>query len=266
MAAYRYRNPEPVLVDVGAHRGSFSRRFAQKGWRILAFEPEHKNFDELRGNLNGFPNVDCFRKAVSEISGEMVPFYVSDVHPGIHSLKAFHETHELGYEVETVSLNDILQDLKLYSVTLLKIDIEGADFLALKGFDVKTYSPEMIMVEFMDERSVAHYDYDHHDVVAYMKEQGYIAFVSEWAPIEEYGRGGVIPTNHVWLQCVPYPLDHEPAWGNLLFVPVRDRQKFIRSFDQWLRRFKWECKFNWVLRQILRIPGVKSANDFMRDR
>ncbi|NEQ09521.1 MAG: FkbM family methyltransferase [Moorea sp. SIO4E2] len=254
---YGFRSTQPLLVDVGAHHGSISATFARKGWQVIAFEPEEKNRAAFERNLAGFDHVSCIPKAVSNITRNKVPFYVSKEHYGIHSIKPFHETHELAYEVETIRLDDVLLDLNISSVTFLKIDIEGADFLALKGFDIDKYHPELIMIEFMDERSLANFGYTHHDVVTYMKERGYTTFVSEWEPIKEYGREGIFSEPHVWIQCTPYPLDHKPAWGNLIFVPDGDKDKFVGALQLFLRKLKQAEITASIRNQIKKIPGFK---------
>ena len=246
------------MIDVGSHQGTFSKLFAEKGWRVIAFEPEHKNRAAFEQNLAGFENVICIPKAVSDIHEEKVPFYVSEEHYGIHTLKPFHRTHKLAYTVETVRLDDVLKDLQVPEVTFLKVDIEGADFLAIKRFDFKEYQPELVMVEFMDDRSLPNFGYTHHDVVNYMKEQGYTAFISEWAPIKEYAREGIETEPHIWLRCVPYPLDHEPAWGDLIFVPDSDRKKFLKTLQAYLNRMRTEYTTNQIKKQVTKIPGAKA--------
>jgi hypothetical protein len=203
-----------------------------------------------------FPNVTCYDKAVTEESGNIVPFFVSEEHYGIHTLKPFHESHVCKYEVETVNLDEILEKHEIDCVTLLKVDIEGADFLALKGFDVKRYKPEIVMVEFMDERSSVNFGYTHHDVVKFMSERGYYTFVSEWAPIQEYGREGKVGVEHKWLQCVPYPLDHQPSWGNLIFVPVADVIKFTKTLNGYFVHMKIRSLLKISKNLIKRIPGA----------
>jgi FkbM family methyltransferase len=258
LAKYRFKSTQPVLIDVGAHHGGFSRIFAEKGWRVIAFEPEQKNQAVFEQNLAGFKNVTCIPKAVSDNTQDKVPFYVSEEHYGIHALKPFHGTHKLAYTVETLRLDEVLKDLQVPEVTLLKVDTEGADFLAIKGFDFKEYRPELIMVEFMDDRSSPNFGYTHHDMVNYLKEQGYTAFVSEWAPIQEYAREGIATEPHIWLRCVPYPLDHEPAWGNLIFVPDSDREKFSKTLQAYLNNMRTEYTTNQIKKQVAKIPGAKA--------
>ncbi|MFH0839999.1 MAG: FkbM family methyltransferase [Candidatus Omnitrophota bacterium] len=234
IATYKFNSNEPFLVDVGAHNGRVTRIFAEKGWGILAFEPERKMYATLKHNLAGFKNVTCISKAVSDANAK-VSFYVSAIHWGIHSFKPFDKTHKLAYEVETVTLKDVLKELNIKTVTFLKIDIEGADFLALKGFDFTKYHPELIIAEFLDERSRPHFGYTHHDMAAYMNKQGYATFVSDWAPPIEYSREGFPRPYRKWLRCVSYPLDYEPTWGNLIFVPKCDKDKFNATVGAYLK-------------------------------
>ena len=127
-------------------------------------------------------------------------------------------------------MKDVLKELAIKNVTLLKIDVEGEDFVALKGFDFDKYHPNMVMVEFFDERTKD--KHTHHDIVDYMKERGYSAYVSETVS-NEYSREDYIPPRK-WLGVLPYPVK-DPKQGNLIFVPNEDKEKF----DSVLGKFKF---------------------------
>jgi FkbM family methyltransferase len=243
-----------TLVDVGAQAGGFAQPFAKRGWRVIALEPEPSNYQELSERFKNFPNVTCIAKAVSQNSEQGVPFYVSSEHWGIHSLKPFHPTHQSRLTVDTVRLSAILTEMQVDWVTVLKIDIEGADFLALQSFDFKKMQPEVVMCEFMDERSQKNFGYTHHDMVVYMDNWGYFTFVSEWAPIVEYGRRGM-PVSHRFLQCVPYPLDHEPAWGNLFFVPRGRAAEFRGVLSSYLGDLELSRKMAGLRSLMGKLPG-----------
>ena len=225
--------PQPILVDVGAHIGFVSKAFAKQGWRIVAFEPEPSNHRELTKNLQQFKNITIINKAVADRADKSVTFYVSREHWGIHSLKAFHETHQ-PITVEAVRLDETLQNLEVNRVSLLKVDTEGADLWVLQSCDFNRVRPELVMCEFGDGRSQSYFDYNHHDVVTHMKPFGYRAYVSEWKTSGRgYARKGQKESPHQFLGCNPYPLDHEPAWGNLIFV----RQDRIGDFDRLLANY-----------------------------
>ncbi len=229
-----------TLVDVGSHVGGFAKPFAKRGWRVIAFEPEPTNYKELCVTFKDYSNITCISKAISDKSEHDISFYVSSDHWGIHSLKPFHKTHNLSVNVDAVRLDEELDNIRVDHVTLLKIDTEGADFLALKSFDFNRFQPEVIMCEFMDQRSKEHFGYTHHDMASYMDGFGYQTFVSEWAPIKEYARKGR-PVSHTFLQCAPYPLNHDSSWGNLIFVPkirVTQFERILSNYLKELRRYR----------------------------
>ena len=227
-------NRKNTVVDVGAHTGFFAKPFAKRGWQVIAFEPEPNNYKEFCCNLQSFPDVVCIKKAVFDTSADRVPFYVSSEHWGIHSLKPFHSTHRLEGTVETVRLDEVLAQSQIDHVTILKIDIEGADFMALRSFDFSRFQPEVVICEYMDERSEPNFGFTHHDMAAYMAHLGYVTFVSEYAPIVEYGRKGIATAPHKFLRCERYPLDSNPAWGNLIFVPQAQAEQFEQTLSAYL--------------------------------
>lgn len=230
---------QQILVDVGAHEGGVTSVFAGKGWRVIAFEPEVNNRAVFLEKHKQNPNVICIPKAVTDHSGDMIPFYTSEKHYGIHSIKPFHDTHiPASYEVETITLKDALKDLAISQIGFLKVDTEGADFLALKGFDWDRFKPAIVMVEFMDDRSLKNFSYTHHDMAKFMESKGYACFVSEWEPIKKFGIKGESGEPHKWIQCVPYPLNHVPSWGNLIFVPKEDDSKFKLALKKYLVSLK----------------------------
>lgn len=210
---FPYSHPEKRLVDVGAHVGGFARYFVEMGWQAICIEPETQNFNELRQRFGEHPRVKLHKTAVGSEKGEF-PFYTSAEHWGIHSLQPWHPTHKPAGFVKVTLLAYLVYE----PVSLLKVDVEGAELPALQGYDFKKFAPELAFVEFCDERTDKHFVYSHHDIVEYMAGYGYSAYVSEWAAVKEYGRKGQL-SERKHIGYFPYPLDHDPAWGNLIFVP-----------------------------------------------
>ena len=210
---YPYQHKPRLLVDVGAHVGGFASHFVSAGWKAICIEPEQNNWNELAAKYGTSPRVQLHKVAVGE-KRDKVPFYTSSEHWGIHSMQPWHETHKQSGLVDVTLLAYIVHE----PVSLLRLNIEGSELPALKGYNMKLWAPEMALVEFYDSRTTKHFGYDHHDIVSYMQHFGYIAWVSEWAEVEEYSRKGekTIPHKHIGIG--KYPLDHAPAWGNLIFV------------------------------------------------
>lgn len=66
-----------------------------------------------------------------------------------------------------------------------------------------------------------------------MKEDT-LHIVSVLAPIKEYRCEGGMGVGYKWLQCSSYPINHEPSWGNLIFVPATDVAKFTRTLNRYV--------------------------------
>lgn len=232
-ARYRFRQPGP-FIDVGANYGAFFAAFARRGVEVVAFEPHPELFAFLQRKYQHQHHVKIVQRAISDTPG-VLPFYTSAEHPGIHSLAAFHPTHQATVEVEVSSLDLELSRVGVQAIAALKIDTEGADLLALKGCDFAERRPELVMVEFMDARSREYFGYTHHDMAALMGRNGYETWVSEWSSIEEYGRADE-PADHRWLGFSAYRRDGDPAWGNLIFVRPEDRSRLRDAVGTTLRR------------------------------
>ena len=223
-----------LLVDVGAHVGSFSEAFASRGWDVVAVEAAPEIHAELAERLAAYDRAEVVHAAASETGGGEVEFFLSSEFWGIHSLKPFHETHDKSVIVPTVRVADLLADRQSAGPFVLKVDTEGADLLVLRGVDWEGRRPRVVLCEFMDERTKPHFGYVYTDIVRYMDERGYTAFISEWAPLVEPSRRGKGGGPFTHLQILRAPVGHQPAWGNLFFVAPDDEALFETVLNRYL--------------------------------
>lgn len=144
-------SPGMTVVDIGAHIGYFTRLLSKavgpKG-RVFAFEPEPENFSLLRENTKHSANVHCISAAVSEGSGTAV-LHVVPGSTGCHSLVGVSGTP---LEVSSVSLDEFIVRENMHEVGVIKMDIEGAEPLALKGMSKLISRGSVVLVmEFNPE-------------------------------------------------------------------------------------------------------------------
>ena len=202
------------MIDVGAHVGSALAPFLSQGWDIFAFEPDKHNRQELIQNLTNHPYKEKIKldtHAISDKSQQGLAFYRSNESSGVSGLSAFLPSHKASQTVDVITLTEALMNEDIDSIDFLKIDTEGHDLLALKGFPWDRFKPTVIECEYEDSKTVP-LGYNFHDMASYLVEQGYAVYVSEWYPIVRYG------IRHDWRQLTRYPceLSDKASWGNLL--------------------------------------------------
>jgi FkbM family methyltransferase len=123
--------PGTTVVDVGANVGFYTKRFAEwvrPGGEVIAIEPEEANYCSLRRVIarRGLVNVLGLQAVASERAGSLYlqknPFHPAD-----------HRIAETGLEVRAVTIDDVLAERSWPKVSLIKIDVQGAEERVLRG-------------------------------------------------------------------------------------------------------------------------------------
>jgi FkbM family methyltransferase len=131
---------DSIVIDVGAHIGSFSILAATIARRVLAFEPEPSNYEMLKKNraLNRLENLSLFEMAVSGSDGYQALSVYEASSTGNHSLYSMASKKMVERNVETISLKEIMKREGLLRVDFLKLDCEGAEHDILKKMGSET--------------------------------------------------------------------------------------------------------------------------------
>ncbi len=157
---------DQVYLDLGANIGYFSLLAAKivgsKG-KVFSFEPEPRNFTCLLKNkeLNGYTQMQPFQKAASDKEGKTT-LYICPYDTGHHTIQQsdgitsyetntkFDKSRITAIDVPTISMDHFLQEQHVSEVDLIKIDVEGAEFLAINGMShtLKACKNTKIVMEF----------------------------------------------------------------------------------------------------------------------
>ena len=170
-----YNNNNAIVMDIGANIGIYTILLSHiyPKAKIIAIEASPTIFEMLKSNckLNNllFPsgsNVILINKAISDKDDITTEFY--EKHSMSTMLKEFltnlsstilTNQDELNKKlVKTVTIDNLVETIGVNEISLLKIDVEGAEVLALKGA-IKTLTHKKIKNMVIEYHSLENYNY-----------------------------------------------------------------------------------------------------------
>lgn len=133
----KFISPGMVVVDGGANCGIYTliaSELVGPSGRVFSFEPGTESFSALQKNLelNHLENVTPFRAALADRDGT-ARLYHAGRGPTSFALGRPEQGSGKWEEVTTRTLGSVLQEMKADQVGLIKLDVEGAEELALQG-------------------------------------------------------------------------------------------------------------------------------------
>ncbi|MBW2042295.1 MAG: FkbM family methyltransferase [Deltaproteobacteria bacterium] len=175
--------PGMVAVDIGANVGYHALWIAQHvgiDGAVWAFEPEPGNYKALMRNirLNHLSNIFPVQKAIGAKSGSNW-LYVSKSHNGNHSIcqPLFNNRHLIPIDMAT--LDDFFPPSQ--RIDLIKMDIEGAEGLALAGMQrCLAENPELTVFFEFSPSNLSRTGFAPAAVLAGLKDVGFhLALIDE---------------------------------------------------------------------------------------
>jgi FkbM family methyltransferase len=182
-------NDEIVLLDVGANTGAFCfLPIIDERIKTYAFEPNPLTHSILKENIN-LNNMNDFIKSFNmglwsekKNMDLKIPKDLTD-----SGLATFGETptrfiydnkngEYITTNVECDTIDNIVEDLKLKTVTAIKIDTEGSELKILMGAEktIKKHKP-IILFEYFDGNTVQ-FGYKKEQLIKLLLEYGYTDF------------------------------------------------------------------------------------------
>jgi len=180
-----YVGPGSAVVDVGANIGFFTVRFARwvaPGGRVIAIEPDGLNFSMLRnavGRAGLTDIVDAVQGVAAESPGTL-RLRLNPHHPADHRLG------DEGVPVTAHTLDGLLAERGWPAVSLIKIDVQGAEIRVLRGAreTLARFHPALFVE--IDDGALAQAGFSADDLISELAGFGYRLFV----PVSG---GGVLP-------------------------------------------------------------------------
>jgi FkbM family methyltransferase len=172
-----------VLLDVGAHIGYYSMKAAPRVGpmgRVVAFEPNPETLRLLRDNVsaNHFANVTVEPIACTDKPATLTLYAAAEANTGASSLSR--DNAEISatekaraFTVQGRPIDDVVRELGLTRVDAIKIDVEGAEVIVLRGAvgTLKRFHPKVIAE--VVPRQLAGFKTTPEDLRALLRDAGY---------------------------------------------------------------------------------------------
>ena len=134
-------NPK-IIFDIGGNIGITSIYLANlfPNAKIYTFEPVPENFKILQKNISQFENIKAFNFGLGSKNGNFKVYLSSDSENfgGVSFYPDPHGNQEESYiSCEIKNVNEIINELGIDSIDLIKIDTEGAEYDILTTFEEK---------------------------------------------------------------------------------------------------------------------------------
>jgi FkbM family methyltransferase len=169
----QYLKQGDVFIDVGAHIGLFSLvasgKVGQEG-RVYSFEPTKKNLSSLQNHIhtNQIGNIIAEPLAVSDKEQEL-NLFLDENKMNSGSATSYTDSFTKKETVLSTSLDHYFANKKTPPVKLIKIDIEGGEYLALLGMkNILKKDKPALLIEINHQ---PHYGHD--NLEAFLSGLGY---------------------------------------------------------------------------------------------
>ena len=164
-----------VVVDIGANVGFFTLKFADwvgPSGRVFAVEPDPENFKALtdalaKSKLN--PRVSTRQAVAAGTAGSML-LSRNELHPGDHKIAVGAET---GIDVESVTVDDLVAPLDQGSVSLMKIDVQGAEMMVLAGAGRTLATSDLALFIEIDEGALRRFGSSSDELCGFLHGLGF---------------------------------------------------------------------------------------------
>lgn len=175
--------PGDVCLDIGANMGWFTTLFQRltgiKG-QVHAFEPVKTTFEHLQHNVDlngGTSNVKLNNIALGDEEKDIEIHIFNNLPDGHASMAVFGESDYKSLSARMVTLDSYLESNNIDNVRLVKMDIEGAELMMLKGASKLFEQDKLPVLEVeMALATTSGFGYLPNDLLQYIGSKGSYEF------------------------------------------------------------------------------------------
>jgi len=173
-----------TIVDIGAHYGYFSIFSAinsGKGSRIIAIEPDNRNFNVLSENIKSckIDNITAINCAISNTNGESKLYIGESVNNSLMPDYALNNPGAPFQNVEVKTLESVMSENKIDTIDFLKMDCEGSEYSIL--FSAPAFVLDKINTISMEFHDMKNADNTGNEMVIFLANHSFSIVKYEYA-------------------------------------------------------------------------------------
>lgn len=173
-----------TFIDIGANQGEYAlwaaRKIGNEGL-LVAYEPSEEIFDQLEENIKlnqtSTPTVRLRKIGLSDKPGFLKLYTKKGKNEGVNTVFPTKD-HDLEIgKIELTTLDMEVEKLKIQQISLIKIDVEGAELNVLKGSKntLSNYKPKLLVE--INRQSCLSAGYDSTEIITFLESFHYELFV-----------------------------------------------------------------------------------------
>ncbi len=143
-------NPQ-IIIDGGANVGKYSQIIYNyiKNCKIYAFEPVEKTFNILSDNVKNIDTIILLKIGLfNKNCTKIINIYKQHSHSSIFDLEEQNQKSIDKISIELIKGDDFMKENNIKYIDFLKLDLEGADFDALEGFEENIKNKKIRLIQF----------------------------------------------------------------------------------------------------------------------
>jgi len=140
-----------IIFDGGANIGNYSlliNKFHPNA-KIYSFEPVKATFQKLKENTKSRSNIiPVMNGLFKENCSQEINIFNSDTHSSLFDIQGLSYEANQKQRIELIRGDDFMRDNRIDSIDFLKLDIEGAEYAALEGFEDNIKNGKIKAIQF----------------------------------------------------------------------------------------------------------------------
>lgn len=163
----KHLKSQEVMIQAGGNIGVFPVLLADTFQEIHTFEPDEANYTALLSNISNLSNVLPYKRALGEQTGNARELVIDRTNIGAHRM-------EFGAgDIDVTTIDSLWSMFYPLEVSLIWLDIEGAELIAMKGGIETIKRDKPVIVLEMAGHSKRFYNIDEGETRRWLKELGY---------------------------------------------------------------------------------------------